>query len=110
MSVFLKPLVVKPEKIPLPEFGADACVWCRPLTAKELIELQGKHGPEGSGFDFNCDFLLKVLCHENGTPQFASFEDSKEQVSNLPLPSMDRLVKAALDVSAITHTDDEKKS
>ena len=108
MSVFLGPLKAKPEKFALTEFGDDAFVFIRPLSSRELLELQDKHGDEGKGFDFNCEFLAKVLCHENGQALFGSPEECKDHVSRLPLPGLDRLIRGALDVSGVSHYEEKK--
>lgn len=108
MSVFSKPLKLQPERYALPEFGDDAYVCVRPLSSKELLDFQGR--TDAKGFDFNYEFLFKVLVDAAGSALFHTLEECISEVGNLPFPSLDKLIKFALEVSGIGHKDDAQKN
>lgn len=108
-AAFLKPLRQKTVQFPLPEYGEGSYVVLQALTAPELLDLQAKYGKEPSSD--NAGFLYDVLCRsmvdDSGTPLFADAAECKAGVA-LSVPAMEALLKAALDVSGISHRSEEK--
>lgn len=108
-AAFLKPLRQKTIQYALPEYGEGAYVVLQALTAPELLELQAKYGrePSGDNADFLYDVLSLAMADDAGNPLFADVVECKAGVV-LSVPAMESLLKAALDVSGISHRDAEK--
>lgn len=74
----------KRHKFPLPELGADAYVWLRPLSAQEVLKLRGSKAiadseaeadPKG-GFTL----LARAITDDDGEPIFSDGEDVQQNL------------------------------
>jgi hypothetical protein len=108
---FLKPLSLKRERHPLPEFGEDAYAVVQALTSKDLLSVQAAFGKaaDTSNLDFAFDILSRSLVDDQGVRLFGSAGEAKEGI-NLSLPALEGLVKAAMDVSGIGTQEEEEKN
>lgn len=108
-AAFLKPLRQKTVQFSLPEYGEGAYVVLQALTAPELLELQGKYGknPSSDNVGFLYDVLALAMIDDGGQRLFADAAECKAGVA-LSVPAMESLLKAAFEVSGISHRSEEK--
>jgi hypothetical protein len=107
---FSIPPQLKTSRHILPEYGADAFVNVRELTAQELLALQNEYGTKASGLDFAFAVLSLVLVDDENKQIFASADECKANLQ-LSLKGIDALLATALEVSGVkTDKVDEPKN
>lgn len=103
---FRKPAKLKVEKFPLPEFGDDAYVNLRALSAKDLIRLQKQYGEKADtgNLAFAYDLLSSCIVDDGGTSLFLDAADAEHGLE-VSLPTLQELVQACLATSGIDTTE-----
>lgn len=102
VSEFLKPLELKSERFPLPEWGPDAYVNIRGLGSDDLIALQRKHGSEVEYEDheFLLDLISYCLVDDDGCRMFTTDAERDKLLSKSP-GLLKRLGEAVVEVSGL---------
>jgi hypothetical protein len=103
-QAFLQPLGLVREKYPLPDYGPEAYVVVRSLTALDLTALDSKHGkgPKDSeqNLGYTYDLLARALVDDADAPLFVDGEDVRAGL-NVTINEFRKLVDKVLELSKL---------
>lgn len=89
---FLTPPPVKVQAVAMPEWGKDAALHVRQLTALEVSE-HLKATKDADGVHTNADLVMRSACDERGSPVFKP--DDAERIKQWPLAALTRVARVA---------------